>query len=131
MSVVIVTGSCGLIGAETVRHFAKSGAMVAGVDNDMRAYFFGEEGSTRWQGEQLAKEFDNYAHHSADIRDYAGLETVFKEYAGEIGLVVHTAAQPSHDWAAREPLTDFGVNAQGTLNAILITPRRRRMVTHD
>ena len=121
MSVVIVTGSCGLIGAETVRHFAKSGAMVAGVDNDMRAYFFGEEGSTRWQGEQLAKDFDNYAHHSADIRDYAALENVFKEYAGEIGLVVHTAAQPSHDWAAREPLTDFGVNAQGTLNAIEIS----------
>ena len=111
MSVVIVTGSAGLIGAEAVRYFAGEGHTVAGIDNDMRAYFFGPEASTRWSAERLCEQFANYKHHTADIREYAALEGVIKEYAGEIVLIVHTAAQPSHDWAAREPITDFGVNA--------------------
>ena len=121
MSVVIVTGSAGLIGAETVRRFAREGYVVAGVDNDMRAYFFGAEGSTKWSAEALSRDLPNYQHHSADIRDYAGVECVFQQYQGDIALVVHTAAQPSHDWAAREPLTDFGVNAIGTLNLLELT----------
>lgn len=121
MSIVIVTGSAGLIGAETVRHFAAEGHTVAGIDNDMRAYFFGAEASTRWAAEQLMKEFNKYRHHAADIRDYAAVEDIFKEYAGAIVLVIHTAAQPSHDWAAREPRTDFGVNALGTLNLLELT----------
>ncbi len=123
MSVVIVTGSAGLIGAETVRHFAREGHIIAGIDNDMRAYFFGAEASTRWSAEQLKTDFAQYRHYTADIRDYPALEAVFKEYAGEIVLVIHTAAQPSHDWAAREPLTDFGVNALGTLNMLELTRR--------
>ncbi len=118
MGVVMVTGSAGLIGAETVRHFAGGGRTVAGIDNDMRAYFFGDEASTRWAADRLRQEFPNYRHHPADIRDYAALERIFQEYAGGIDLIVHTAAQPSHDWAAREPLTDFGVNALGTLNLL-------------
>lgn len=118
MSTVIVTGSGGLIGAETVRQFARAGHTVAGVDNDMRAYFFGAEASTRWAADRLREEFPNYRHHDADIRDYGALEAVFREYAGDVSLVVHTAAQPSHDWAAREPLTDFGVNATGTLHLL-------------
>ncbi len=121
MSVVIVTGSAGLIGAETVRHFAREGHIIAGIDNDMRAYFFGVEASTRWSAEQLKTDFSQYRHYTADIRDYPALEAVFKEYAGEIALIIHTAAQPSHDWAAREPLTDFGVNALGTLNMLELT----------
>ncbi len=121
MSVVLVTGSAGLIGAETTRRFAKEGYTVAGVDNDMRAYFFGAEGSTKWSAEVLKKDLPNYRHHTADIRDYSALEVIFKEYAGDIALIVHTAAQPSHDWAAREPLTDFGVNAVGTLNLLELT----------
>jgi CDP-paratose 2-epimerase len=121
VTVTIVTGSGGLIGAETVRRFAREGHTVVGLDNDMRAYFFGAEGSTRWAVEQLVEEVPAYRHHSVDIRDFVPLERVFREYSGEIGLVVHTAAQPSHDWAAREPLTDFGVNAQGTVNLLELT----------
>jgi CDP-paratose 2-epimerase len=118
MSVALVTGSAGLIGAETVRRFAGEGCAVAGIDNDMRSYFFGPEGSTKWAADALQRELDTYRHHTVDIRDYDALSRVFQEYAGEIALVVHTAAQPSHDWAAREPLTDFGVNALGTLNML-------------
>jgi CDP-paratose 2-epimerase len=123
MGIVIVTGSAGLIGAETVRRFAAEGHTVAGIDNDMRAYFFGPEGSTRWSSEELREQLPNYLHHEADIRDYAELQGVFEKYAGEIDLVVHTAAQPSHDWAAKEPLTDFSVNALGTLNLLELTRR--------
>lgn len=121
MAVVIVTGSAGLIGAETVRHFAAAGHTVAGIDNDMRAYFFGEEASTRWAAERLRHDIPGYRHHGADIRDMAALEPVFREYGADIALIVHTATQPSHDWAAREPLTDFGVNALGTLNLLELT----------
>jgi CDP-paratose 2-epimerase len=123
MGVVLVTGSAGLIGAETVRRFAHGGYTVAGIDNDMRAYFFGPEGSTKWAADALQRELSNYRHHTADIRDYNAVDKVFQEYAGEIVLVVHTAAQPSHDWAAREPLTDFGVNALGTLHMLELARR--------
>ena len=121
MGVVLVTGSAGLIGAETVRQYAEDGYTVVGIDNDMRAYFFGPEASTRWAAESLRERFPSYRHYSADIRDYNALEPIFREYAQEIELVVHTAAQPSHDWAAKEPLTDFGVNATGTLNLLELT----------
>ncbi|MBP8132300.1 MAG: NAD-dependent epimerase/dehydratase family protein [Candidatus Hydrogenedentes bacterium] len=121
MGVIIVTGSAGLIGAETVRHFARSGRTVIGIDNDMRAYFFGKEGSTRWSAERLKEEFPIYIHREIDIRDYGALDACFRDYAGGIDLIVHTAAQPSHDWAAKEPLTDFGVNAQGTLHLLELT----------
>jgi CDP-paratose 2-epimerase len=123
MSVVLVTGSAGLIGAETVRRFAREGFTIAGIDNDMRARFFGEEASTRWSRERLEAELPSYRHHDADIRDLDALEQVFKEYAGDLALVVHTAAQPSHDWAARDPFTDFGVNATGTLHLLELTRR--------
>mgnify|MGYP005842563711 FL=1 len=121
MGVVIVTGSGGLIGAESVRYFASAGDTVVGIDNDMRAYFFGEEASTRWSAARLVGEFANYVHHTADIRDYNAMERLFRDYGSDIRLIVHTAAQPSHDWAAREPLTDFGVNAVGTLNLLELT----------
>jgi len=121
MSVVIVSGSAGLIGAETVRRFAREGHVVVGIDNDMRAYFFPEGGSTKWAADRLQAELPYYRHYSEDVRDYAAMETVFKEYAGDIALIVHTAAQPSHDWAAKEPITDFGVNAVGTINLLELT----------
>lgn len=121
MPVIIVTGSSGLIGAETVRRFAREGHTVVGIDNDMRSYFFGPEASTRWACDRLKAELPNFQHHAADIRDVDALTRILKEYAGDIALVVHTAAQPSHDWAAREPLTDFGVNATGTLNVLDLT----------
>lgn len=118
MAVVIVTGSCGLIGSETVSFFAKQGFDIAGIDNNMRRYFFGEDGSVLWNKKRLEKEFKNYKHFPCDIRDEAGIEKIFRRFAKDIALIVHTAAQPSHDWAAREPKTDFGVNAVGTLNIL-------------
>ena len=121
MAVIVVTGSAGLIGAETVRHFCAQGYTVVGIDNDMRAYFFGESASTRPMAERLIAETAAYVHHPLDIRDCAGLTRVFEEYNNDIHAVVHTAAQPSHDWAAREPHTDFGVNATGTLNLLEMT----------
>lgn len=121
MGVVLVTGSAGLIGAETVRQFIAAGYTVAGIDNNMRAYFFGEEASTQWAVERLQAELPAYHHYAIDIRDAGALEPVFKRYGEDLELVVHTAAQPSHDWAAKEPLTDFGVNAVGTINLLELT----------
>lgn len=121
MQTVIVTGSAGLIGSEASRFFHAQGFQVIGIDNNMRAYFFGEGASTKWNQERLEKENQGYKHYSADIRDYAALEKIFAEYNTSIAAVVHTAAQPSHDWAAREPFTDFGVNATGTLNMLEAT----------
>ena len=115
MPTVMVTGSAGLIGSEAVRFFAGKGYTVAGVDNDMRKYFFGDEASTDWSRKQLEQDVRGYKHHAADIRDEKAIRRIFAEYGSDIQLVVHTAAQPSHDWAAREPLTDFSVNAVGTL----------------
>jgi CDP-paratose 2-epimerase len=118
-SVVVVTGSAGLIGSESVRHFAGLGMDVVGVDNDMRGYFFGADGSTRWNLDRLVHEVgDRYTHHDIDIRDRDGLDKLLAGLGGNVGLVIHCAAQPSHDWAAREPFTDFDVNAVGTLNML-------------
>jgi CDP-paratose 2-epimerase len=122
MSVALVTGSGGLIGSESARFFVKEGFDVVGIDNDMRAYFFGAEASTRPSSARLADELgDSFRAIDLDIRDQAGIDRLFAEHGSKIELVVHTAAQPSHDWAAREPHTDFGVNAVGTLNLLQAT----------
>ena len=122
MCIAIVTGSAGLIGSEASRHFAKQGLTVVGIDNDMRQEFFGKEASTKWQQQQLIKELgDSYRHVDGDIRDDVLLGNVFAEFGSDIKLVVHTAAQPSHDWAARDPKKDFTVNANGTLNLLEAT----------
>lgn len=119
MSVALVTGSGGLIGSEAVRHFAKLGLTVAGVDNDMRGYFFGADGSTAWQVRQLRADLGgSYEHHDIDIRDRDAVAKLFTRYGKDLAVVIHTAAQPSHDWAAKEPFTDFDVNAVGTLNLL-------------
>ena len=119
MSVAIVTGSAGLIGSATARHFAALGLDVVGIDNDMRRYFFGPDGSTIPSAFQLITDLgDSYTHLEHDIRDRDALAKVFARYGSEIALVVHAAGQPSHDWAVREPLTDFDVNAVGTLNML-------------
>ncbi len=123
MAIALITGSAGLIGSEAARYFAGKGLKIVGVDNDMRKYFFGADASTAWNRKVLAEEVKGYTHHNLDIRDLKSLEKVFKKYATDIKLVIHTAAQPSHDWAAREPLTDFGVNANGTLNLLELTRR--------
>lgn len=121
MNVAIVTGSGGLIGAEAVRFFSQQGFHIAGIDNDMRAEFFGDEASTAWAVAELREKIPNYTHHVEDIRDYDAMRRIFDQYGSDIKLVIHTAAQPSHDWAARAPRTDFGVNAIGTLNLLECT----------
>lgn len=115
MAVAIVTGSSGLIGSETVKFLHAQGLDVVGIDNNMRQYFFGADGSVEWNTKQLKLGLKNFSHMNVDIRDDSAISAIFKKYAKNIKLIVHAAAQPSHDWAAREPFTDFTVNANGTL----------------
>ena len=121
MGVCIVTGAAGLIGAETVRFFGSRSFRVHGIDNDMRRRFFGEDASTAWSRRALESEVPGYVHHEIDIRDRAGVDSLFSLLSADVEVIVHTAAQPSHDWAAKEPQTDFGVNANGTLNLLEAT----------
>ncbi len=116
--VAVVTGSGGLIGSEAVRHLATQGFDVVGLENDMRSHFFGPEASTAPVTEELERDLDAFRSEEIDIRDVDAVERIFAAHAGAIEVVVHTAAQPSHDWAAREPQTDFGVNANGTMNLL-------------
>jgi CDP-paratose 2-epimerase len=118
MSYVIVTGAAGLIGSESVKRFAREGFKVAGIDNNLRQWFFGKEASTLDNRRKLIETVPNYQHHDFDIRDRAAVENLFQQLGKEIVLIVHTAAQPSHDWAARDPHADFSVNATGTLNLL-------------
>ncbi len=122
MSVVVVTGAGGLVGSEASRYFANRGLDVVGIDNDLRQYFFGQDASTRWQIDRLSGELGNrFAHHDLDIRDASAVDGLFQHYGNAISLIIHAAAQPSHDWAAREPKTDFSINATGTLNLLEAT----------
>ncbi|HXC06460.1 MAG TPA: NAD-dependent epimerase/dehydratase family protein [Bacteroidia bacterium] len=121
MRVVIITGSNGLIGSEAVKFFHARGFMIIGIDNDMRKYFFGPEASTLKNKIRFEKDLPHYRHCDTDIRNTEQINQVFSEYSSSISCVVHTAAQPSHDWAAREPLTDFTINANGTLNILEAT----------
>jgi len=121
MKTVIVTGSAGLIGSESVKFFCEAGFDVVGIDNDMRKYFFGDNASTKWVSEQLLRDHSNYRLENLDIRDFKKIEEVFRKYGTSIALVIHVAAQPSHDWAAKEPFTDFSINANGTLNMLEAT----------
>lgn len=124
MSVAIVTGSAGLIGSETVRFLCEQGFDVIGIDNNMRRVFFGDEASNDWNRHHLEQRFPHtYRHLNIDIRNESAVHGLFERHSSAIELVVHTAAQPSHDWAARDPLTDFTVNANGTL--ILLEATRR------
>lgn len=123
MNIAVVTGSAGLIGAESVRFLSEQGFSVLGLDNDMRRVFFGDEASTDWQRKQLEASIPAYKHFAIDIRDQKAVEKIFREYGNDIKLVIHAAAQPSHDWAARDPFTDFTVNANGTLTMLEATRR--------
>lgn len=118
MSITIITGSAGLIGSACAKYFAKHGHDIVGIDNDMRAYFFGNIASTKATQQYLNSVLRSYIHKDCDIRDIASLQSIFDYYGNSIAAVIHTAAQPSHDWAAREPVTDFTINAQGTLNLL-------------
>jgi CDP-paratose 2-epimerase len=115
MSIALITGSSGLIGSETARFFHEQGLDIVGVDNNMREYFFGADGSTIWKKNELESQLKRFRHHNLDIRDKTGIESLLRELGSRVKVVIHTAAQPSHDWAAKEPYTDFSVNAEGTL----------------
>lgn len=119
MSVAVITGSSGLIGSEAAIHFGELGLDVVGVDNDMRQVFFGPDASTDWNRSRLQEKLGRgYRHHDLDIRDRDAVLALFSRLGSDVELVIHTAAQPSHDWAAREPLVDFDINAVGTLNVL-------------
>ena len=122
MSIVLVTGSGGLIGSQAAYHFVEKGYDVVGLDNDMRSYFFGRDGSTQSTTDRVRHDLGSrYEHHAVDIRDREGLQKVFRRLGTSIAAVIHAAAQPSHDWAAKEPLTDFDINAVGSVNVLEAT----------
>lgn len=123
MKTALITGSNGLVGSEVARFFGSRGFRVVGIDNDLRSSFFGADASTRWMRTSLSEDLADYTHVDADIRSSAQMDAVFSEYGNEISVIVHTAAQPSHDWAAREPLTDFEVNAVATVEMLELTRR--------
>jgi CDP-paratose 2-epimerase len=122
MSVALITGAAGLIGSEAALHFGGLGLDVVGIDNDMRSVFFGQEASTAWMTGHLHEELgSHYVHHAVDVRDRARVDEIIAGLGSAVSLVIHTAAQPSHDWAAREPFTDFDINAGGTLAVLEAT----------
>ncbi len=123
MRVAIVTGSAGLVGSESALLFHEKGFHIAGIDNDLRAHFFGAGASTAWRRDWLCERLERYRHYSGDIRDKELVARVFSEYGSDVAAVIHTAAQPSHDWSASDPWTDFSVNANGTL--LLLEATRR------
>ncbi|OQA58378.1 MAG: CDP-paratose 2-epimerase [Candidatus Omnitrophica bacterium ADurb.Bin277] len=118
MKVVLITGAGGLIGSESVRFFHSKGFKPVGIENNMRKYFFGEEGSVQRCMTELRAECPLFSDYDKDVRDAEAINRIFSEYGRDITLIIHNAAQPSHDWAAREPHTDFGINAAGTLNLL-------------
>lgn len=121
MKIVLITGSSGLIGSEACRFWDQKGFEVIGLDNDMRSYFFGADASTLSTENKLKSTLNNFSSYNIDIRDFDKLNVLFSKYSSDIKVIIHTAAQPSHDWAAKEPLTDYSVNAVGTLNLLELT----------
>src|SRR3954453_7096108 len=115
MDVVVITGAGGLVGGASARAFADRAGRIIGLDNDMRAQFFGPDASTSWSVERLQHALPNFEARDIDVRDATTIDALFAEHGSAIKTVIHTAAQPSHDWAARDPFTDFSVNANGTL----------------
>ena len=125
MSLVLITGSSGLVGSESVDFFCQKGFDVVGIDNDLRKYFFGKKASTKWQTKILLKKYKNFKNCNIDIRNYPSLKKIFSFYKKKICLIIHCAAQPSHDWAKSNVFRDFDVNANGgidTSNAYATDP---------
>ena len=123
MSVVIITGSTGLVGSEAVRFFCDKGFDVVGIDNNLRKFFFGSDGSTIWLRNKLIKKYKNFKNYNSDIRNYRILNKIFKKHSKNISLIIHCAAQPSHDYGKNFPIIDFNVNATGTLNLLELTKK--------
>mgnify|MGYP001270553120 FL=1 len=123
MSIILVTGSSGLVGSESVKFFSNKGFDVLGIDNNLRKFFFGNEASTSIVKKNLKRDFKRFKDFNIDIRNYAALEKIFRKYKKNISLIVHCAAQPSHDYAKNFPMLDFNVNATGTLNLLELTKK--------
>ena len=121
MSVVLITGSCGLVGSESALFFSKKGFDIVGIDNNARKFFFGKDGDISWIKQKLKKEIKKYYHFNTDIRNYQSLKKIFIKYGKKISLIIHCAAQPSHDWATKKAFVDFDINAKGTLNLLELT----------
>jgi len=123
MKIILITGSCGLVGSESVKFFASKGFSIVGIDNNSRLKFFGKDGDIKWVKDKLKHLHKNYIHKNIDIRNYKILKKVFVKYKSSIKLVIHSAAQPSHDWAKQKPFVDFSINALGTLNLLDLTKK--------
>ena len=123
MALVLITGSCGLVGSESSVFFSEKGFEILGIDNNSRRSFFGKDGDINWVKKKLKKNIKNYKHFGIDIRDYKGLEKIFKKYKKKIKLIIHSAAQPSHDWAKTNIFKDFDINAKGTINLLELTKK--------
>ena len=124
MKIALITGSCGLVGSESVEFFTKKKFKVIGIDNDFRKFFFGKSASTNWVKNYLKKRYNNnYNHFNSDITKINEIEKIFQKYKSKIKVVIHSAAQPSHDWAASNPQLDFNINAIGTLNMLNLTKK--------
>ena len=107
MYVVVITGSTGLVGSEAVNFFCEKGFDVIGIDNNLRKFFFGEDGSTLWVKNKLLKSNKKFKNFSVDIRSFNNLNKIFKKYSRYIDLIIHCAAQPSHDYGKNHPLIDL------------------------
>ena len=123
MSIVLITGSSGLVGSESVNFFSKKGFDVIGIDNNLRKFFFGNEGSTNKIKNDLLRNHKKFKSYNIDIRSYNGLEKIYKKYKKNISLIIHCAAQPSHDYGKHFPILDFNINATGTLNLLELTKK--------
>ena len=121
MKIALITGSCGLVGSESSLFFSKKGFQILGVDNNSRKSFFGPDGDITWLKNKLKKQIKEYNHFSVDIRNFKNLEKIFRKYKKKINVIIHAAAQPSHDWAKNKPFIDFDINAKGTLNLLELT----------
>ncbi len=121
MKIVLITGSCGLVGSESASFFSRKGFKIIGIDNNYRKVFFGKDGDISWLRNKLKKELKNYKHFNTDIRSYNNLKKIFKKFKKNISLIIHAAAQPSHDWAKNKAFIDFDINAKGTLNLLELT----------
>jgi len=123
MKIALITGSCGLVGSESSLFFSKKKFKILGIDNNIRKFFFGKDGDVSWVRNKLKKEVRKYYHQNIDIRNYSSLQKIFKKYKKNISLIIHCAAQPSHDWAKSKPFIDFDINAKGTLNLLELTKK--------
>ncbi len=123
MAIVLITGSSGLVGSEAVNFFSNKGFDVIGIDNNLREFFFGKDGSTNWVAKKNKIQNKKFKNHNIDIRSYEKLKKIFLRYKKNIKLIIHCAAQPSHDYGKNFPIIDFNVNATGSLNLLELTKK--------